>query len=78
MQVTANGAAAKAGIQPTFRNKYGEIELGDIITKIDDYKIKNKNDLLLTLEKFQPGAKAELTIIRGEKERKVEVTLGGN
>ena len=78
LQVTANGAAAKAGIQPTFRNKYGEIELGDIITKIDDYKIKNKNDLLLTLEKFQPGAKAELTIIRGEKERKVEVTLGGN
>lgn len=78
LQVTEGGAADKAGIKSTFRNKYGEIELGDIITKIDDYKIKNKNDLLLTLEKFQPGAKAELTVIRGEKEQKVEVTLGGN
>ncbi len=78
LQVIEGGAAEKAGVKSTFRNKYGEIELGDIITKIDDYKIKNKNDLLLTLEKFQPGAKAELTIIRDEKERTLDVTLGGN
>ena len=78
LQVTPNGAAEKAGIKPTFRNKNGEIELGDIITKIDDYKIKNRNDLLLTLEKFQPNAIVEVTFLRDKKERTVEVTLGGN
>jgi S1-C subfamily serine protease len=39
LHVTENGGAAKAGIKPTVRNKYGEIELGDIITKIDDNEI---------------------------------------
>lgn len=78
LQVIDNGAASKAGIQPTTRNKYGEIVLGDIITKIDDYEIKSRDDLLLTLEKYKPGDEVEVTYLRADKKRKVTLELGGN
>ncbi|MFK7948740.1 MAG: S1C family serine protease [Saprospiraceae bacterium] len=78
MQVIKNGAASKVGIQPTTRNKYGEIVLGDIITKIDDYDIKNRNDLLLTLEKYKPGDEVEITYLRNDEKQKVRLELGGN
>lgn len=78
LHVMENGAAAKAGIKPTIRNKYGEIELGDIIIKIDDYEIKNSNDLLLTMEKYKAGDEVKVTLLRGEKEQKVNVVLDGN
>ena len=78
LHVLENGAAEKAGLKPTVRNKYGEIELGDIITKIDDYEINNSNDLLLTMEKYKAGDEVKVTIIRGEKEQKVNVVLDGN
>lgn len=78
LHVVEGGTAQKAGIQPTTRNKYGQIELGDIIIKVDDYDIKNRDDLLLTLEKFKIGDEVAVTILRGEKERVVELTLDGN
>ena len=78
LQVINNGPAEKAGIRPTIRNQYGEIVLGDIITKIDNYDIKNRDDLLLTLEKYKPGDEVEVTFIRNDKKRTVKVRLGGN
>lgn len=78
LQVLEGGAAQKAGIRPTIRNKYGEIQLGDIITKIDDYPIKNSDDLLLTLEKFKIGDEVEITLIKGKTERTVTLILDGN
>ncbi len=78
LQVTEGGTAQKAGILPTTRNKYGEIELGDIIIKINDFDIQNRNDLLLTLEKFKPSDKVTVTIMRGTKEKSFDLILGGN
>ncbi len=78
LQVLKNGAASKAGIQPTTRNKYGEIVLGDIITKIDDYEIRSRDDLLLTLEKYKPGDEVEITYLRDDKKRTIRLELGGN
>lgn len=78
LQVLEGGAAQKAGIRPTIRNKYGEIQLGDIITKIDDYPIKNSDDLLLTLEKFKIGDEVEVTLVKGKTERTVTLILDGN
>lgn len=78
LQVIKNGAASKAGIQPTTRNKYGEIVLGDIITKIDDYEIRSRDDLLLTLEKYKPGDEVEITYLRDDKKRTIRLKLGGN
>ncbi len=75
MGIVENSGAAKAGLQGTLRDKYGRIVLGDIITSLDNNKIKNYSDLILALEKHKPGETVTITILREEKEMKVNVVL---
>ena len=68
--VVKGGPADKAGIKPTTR-----AELGDIILSINDEKIGSYNDLVLTLEKYQPGDKVSVELLRNKRKRTVELTL---
>ncbi len=63
--VVSDGPAAKAGI----RNR-------DIITKVNDMSVNEKNSLAGLLVEFSPGDKVNLTILREGQQRTVEVTLG--
>jgi S1-C subfamily serine protease len=74
-RVTEGGAAEKAGIQPTYRDRNGRLHLGDIIKRIDDQVISTQNDLLLALEKYKVGDLVQVAIERGEDELVVEVKL---
>lgn len=76
VQVVEGSGAESAGIRPTVRDQYGRIILGDVITAIDKNKIATYSDLILTLEEYRPGDEVELTIIREDREEKVEVVLG--
>ena len=76
LHVAQGGVAEKAGVRPTYRNRQGRIELGDILVSIDDFPIRNKNDLLLTLEKYKPDNTVTLTLIRNEKNITLDVQLG--
>ncbi len=78
LKVVENGPADKVGLRETSRNNNGEIELGDIITGINDIDIKNNNDLFLALEKFAPGDKVSITYQRSGKERSVDLVLGSS
>ncbi len=69
------GAAEKAGLRPTTRNRNGNIELGDVILAIDDNKIDKYGDLVLALEKYKPQEMVTVTILRGEKELEVQLVL---
>ncbi|HFB99844.1 MAG TPA: PDZ domain-containing protein [Phaeodactylibacter sp.] len=73
--VIKGGGAEKAGLQPTYRDKNGRIQLGDIITAIDGSAIKSRNDLRLILENYKPKDKVTLTILREKKEMKVPLIL---
>ena len=75
MSVEEGGAAAKAGIQPTYRDRNGRLHLGDIIVGINDEKIKNQNDLLLALEKYEVGEQINIVIERGEERKTLDLTL---
>ncbi len=63
--VSDGSAAEKAGIKE-----------GDIITKINDEKIDDPEDLSKTIGKFKPEEKVTVTILRDKKEQKLNVTLG--
>ncbi|NBC09997.1 MAG: trypsin-like serine protease [Bacteroidetes bacterium] len=73
IDVIEDSAAEEAGIRPTMRDRRGSIILGDIITGIDEEKITSNNDLLLALEKYEPGDEVVVRLLRDEEE--VEVLL---
>ena len=75
MEVSEGSAAAKAGLRPTLRDRYGRIILGDIIVGINDDKIKSYSDLILTLEKYKPGQEVVVKLLREEKEIELNVVL---
>lgn len=76
LSLTANGGAAKAGLKALNRNNSGEIIFGDIITAINNQKVTSNNDLILTLEKYNPGEKVKVEFLRDNNLRQVMVTLG--
>jgi len=63
-QVTEDLPAGKAGV-----------EVGDIVLKINDQKIKDADHLRLVVAGYQPGTEVELLILRDGKEKKIKVAL---
>lgn len=66
-EVTKESAAEKAGLKE-----------GDVITKINDAKIEDADDLYQTIGKYKPEDKVTITYKRAGKENKVDVKLGEN
>ncbi len=64
-EVTEKSAAEKAGIKK-----------GDIITKVGDSKIENPDDLSEAVRKNKPGDKVSITLLRDNKEQKLNAELG--
>lgn len=62
--ITKESAAEKAGLKEK-----------DIITKIDDTKIENPDDLSAAIKKHKPGEKVTITYLRDKKEQKATAEL---
>lgn len=62
--VTKESGAEKAGLKE-----------GDIITKVDDKKIENPDDLSKTIRAHKPGDKVSVTYLRDNKEQKSTAEL---
>ena len=75
IDVIEGSGAAKAGIQPTYRDQYGRIQLGDVITAINDDTIEGSSDLILTLEKYKAGETVDVQIMRDEIVKIISVVL---
>ena len=55
--------------------KTAGLEVGDVITKLGDDKIKGVKDLKAALYKYQEGDKVTITYIREGKEKQTELTF---
>ena len=75
LDVAPGGAAARAGLQPTTRNRRGEITLGDLIIALDGQPIRAPGDLRLALERKQPGETVKVTIRRAHRELTLPLVL---
>ncbi len=73
IDVQPGSSAERAGIRPTTRDRRGYIRLGDLIVAVDGEPIRSPNDLVLALERRNPGDVVRLTLLRDGK--KVEVSL---
>ena len=74
--VLPGSPADKAGIIPLQRDATGAIQLGDIITSIDDTPVEDGDDLFRVLDDTQPGDKIKLMLINNGEERAVTIKLG--
>src|SRR5258706_12335787 len=63
--ITKESASEKAGLKE-----------GDIITKIDDKKIEDPDDLSTAIKNHKPGDKVTVTFLRDKKEQKLTAELG--
>ena len=66
-EVNEGTPAAEAGIEPE-----------DIITAIDGEPVTTADNLIITLREHAVGDTVKLTIMRGDDQREVEVTLGSD
>ena len=64
-EITKGSAAEKAGLKE-----------GDIITKVDETKIDDPEDLSRAVGNYKPGEKITITFLRDKKEQKLSVELG--
>jgi S1-C subfamily serine protease len=78
--VVKDGPADKAGLEAgnTSATIDGEeVRLGgDIITEVDGEKVKSMDELIELIQESKPGDELKLTILRGDQEKTVGVTLG--
>jgi serine protease Do len=63
--ITKESGASKAGLKE-----------GDVITKIDDKKIEDPDDLSAAIKAHKPGDKISVTYFRDDKEQKATAELG--
>lgn len=77
-ELVKGGPAEKVGLKSMQQDRFGNFTAGDVITGINNAKISNYSDLVLTLEKFQPGQKVTLQINRDGKTKTVDIVLGSS
>jgi len=78
--VVQNGPAADAGIE----GSDGEVTVGgdsfpaggDVITELDGEPLEGMDELIATVNQGSAGDRVTLTVLRGDSERDVAVTLG--
>lgn len=73
--VEPNSAADRAGLRGTSRNQNGEVILGDVILELNGKKVSSYEELILSLEKYEPGDTITLLIQREDEKQEVELTL---
>jgi len=76
VRITQDGPADVAGLQPTLRDRQGNIILGDIILAINDTQVDDMNELSTALEKFRTGDKIMVTLDRQDQIVETELVLG--
>jgi S1-C subfamily serine protease len=74
-QVYRGSAAARAGLRGTKVFVNGDVQVGDIIIKIDTHDILDTEDLLNTLDRYKVGDIVDLSYVREGKMDTVKVTL---
>ena len=65
----------EAGLRGAWRNRRGDVMLGDVITAIDGRDVRSEDDYFSIMESHKAGDTVAVTARFGETERTVKVTL---
>jgi S1-C subfamily serine protease len=76
--IEPDSSAAKAKLQPTRRDRQGDILLGDLIVAVDDKPVATVEDLLEAFEQHEVGNRVKLKLLRdarSSEETSLEVSV---
>jgi S1-C subfamily serine protease len=76
MAVYRGSGADRAGLESTYRDRRGQVVLGDLIVELDGQKVESRLDLILLLERYRAGDRVTLVVERDGSRHEVEVALG--
>jgi S1-C subfamily serine protease len=68
LEIQRGGAADQAGLKETRQDRFGNIQLGDIIISIDDEAIADSESLIEYLDRKNEGEKIDIRFLRNDKE----------
>lgn len=74
-KVARGGAADRAGFRGARVSSSGRVELGDIITQVDGYSVKNLDDLGTVLDRHKIGDKVTVEFLRDNRSQQTTITL---
>jgi S1-C subfamily serine protease len=74
-EVSPGGPAAKAGLRGLRRMPGGRVAPGDVIVGVDEYEVKDFDDLYNAFDRFMPGDTVSVKIVRGGKPLVLKVKL---
>ena len=63
-EVLPHSPAAKVGLQGTFRDHWGRLHLGDVVTRVNGHQIRDYDDLYHQLSRVKVGRTISLTVDR--------------
>lgn len=75
LAVKEGGSADRAGLKGTFRNAFGEVIYGDLVTAIDGNGITNNEDIFKSLDLKKSGDKVTIKYQRSGKESETTAAL---
>lgn len=80
LSVEQDGPADVAGIKGTVRTVTGGIVLGDLLHKLNGDIIETDIDLFKSLEKYSPGDRVKVTVLRKDSDNDIvlDLTLGSS
>lgn len=76
--VSENSPAEMAGLRGLRRDGEGNFYYGDIIKSVNGIEIKSNNDLILNLEKYNPGDEVTIEIMRDGDIEQVDLILASS
>lgn len=74
-EVPEKSRAYRAGLRGVYRDRYGRLLVGDVITAINNIKIKSYDDYYNAMDNFRIDQYVTITVLRDEKTRKVNMRL---
>ncbi|MCB0636499.1 MAG: PDZ domain-containing protein, partial [Lewinella sp.] len=75
LDVVEGSPAEAAGIQPVTSDRYGNVQLGDVIIAVNGESIASNSDLYLALEQYRAGDTVTVTVRRGKRQLEVPIEL---
>ncbi len=78
LTVSPGSPAEISDLRGTERSGNGELIFGDIVVGIDNHEINTNDDLVLALEKYNPGDEITVKYIREDERGEVSLLLGSS